>query len=61
MYFQGEITTLEVNLVNNYEALDYLSVYSFGGIVKIIEEGRITTVSTNALAYQSNDSIVTFL
>ena len=60
MYYHGEITTLEVNLVNHYEALDYLSVYSLGGIVKIIEEGRITTVSTNALAYQSNDSIITF-
>ena len=60
MYYQGEITTLEVNDVTQYEALDYLSVYSLGGIVKIIEEGRITTVSTNALAYQSNDSIVTF-
>ena len=60
MYFDGDITTLEVNGVSRFEALDYLSVYSLGGIVKIIENGRVTTISTNSLQYQAEDSLVTF-
>lgn len=60
MYYQGKITTLEVNAPQQFEALDYLSVYNIGGIVKIIENGRIITVSTHAIHYQSEDSLVTF-
>jgi len=60
MYYQGEITTLEVNGVNKFEALDYLAVYSIGGIVKIIENGKVTTISTHAVRYQAEDSLVAF-
>jgi hypothetical protein len=60
MYYQGEISTLEVNGISHYKALDYLSVYSLGGIVKIVEEGKVATLTTHALLYQANDSIVTF-
>jgi hypothetical protein len=60
MYYRGKITTLEVNEVSRYEAKDYLSVYSLGGIVKIIENGQVTTISTHAVDYVAEDSMVTF-
>jgi hypothetical protein len=60
MYYAGEITTLEVTRVNKFEALDYLAVYSLGGIVKIIENGKVTTISTNSIQYQAEDSLITF-
>jgi hypothetical protein len=60
MYFNGQISTLEVNSVDHFEALDYLAVYSIGGIVKIIENGKVTTVATQAVRYLAEDSLVTF-
>jgi hypothetical protein len=60
MYYQGVISTLEVTGVDRFVALDYLSVYSIGGIVKIVENGQVTTVSTHAIKYQAQDSLVTF-
>jgi hypothetical protein len=60
MYYQGNISTLEVNTVSRFEALDYLAVYSIGGIVKIIENGKVTTISTHAVQYQAEDSLVAF-
>lgn len=60
MYFKGEISTLEVNSPSRFESLDYLSVYSIGGIVRIVENGKISTISTNSIQYQAEDSIVTF-
>jgi hypothetical protein len=60
MYFDGEITTLEINKVSRFEALDYLSVYSLGGIVKIVENGKVTTISTYSMQYLAEDSLVAF-
>ena len=60
MYYKGNITTLEVNSPDRFEALDYLSVYNIGGIVRIIENGKMTTISTHAIQYQAEDSLVTF-
>lgn len=60
MYYKGEITTLSVNEPEHFTALDYLAVYSIGGIVKIIDEGHEFTVSTNAVGYSAQDSMVTF-
>lgn len=60
MYYRGKITTLEVNQVSKFEAMDYLSVYSIGNIVKIIENGQVTTISTYAVQYLAEDSLVAF-
>jgi hypothetical protein len=60
MYYKGTITTLEVNQVTRFEAKDYLSVYSIGDIVKIIENGKVTTISTHAVKYLAEDSLVAF-
>lgn len=60
MYYKGEISTLEVNSPDKFEALDYLSVYNIGEIVKIIDNGRITTISTRAVRYLAEDSLVAF-
>jgi len=60
MYFNGGITTLSVNAPQAFAALDYLAVYNIGGIVRIIDEGRDFTVSTNSVKYIAQDSMVTF-
>jgi hypothetical protein len=60
MVWQGEVSTLEITGVSQYEALDYLAVYSIGGIVKIVENGKVTTVSTHSVKYLADDSLVTF-
>ncbi|MBN2482250.1 MAG: hypothetical protein JXB19_10940 [Bacteroidales bacterium] len=60
MYYNGSISTLEVNSVAAYQAFDFLAVYSFAGVVRIIENGAITTVSTNAVQYEAEDSLVAF-
>lgn len=60
MYYKGEIEELEVNSVDHFEALDYLSVYNIGGVVRIIENGNLTTVSTHAVQLQAEDSLITF-
>ncbi len=60
MYYRGKITTLEVNPVSRFEAMDYLAVYSIGDIIKIIENGQVTTISTHAVQYLAEDSLVTF-
>jgi hypothetical protein len=60
MMYQGEISTLEVTGVTKYETTDYLAVYSIGGIVKIIENGRVVPISTHSVKYLANDSLVTF-
>lgn len=60
MYYNGSISTLEVNPVAQYHAYDYLAVYSFVGVVKIIENGDVTTVSTNAVHFEAEDSLVAF-
>jgi hypothetical protein len=60
MYYNGTISTLEVNAPTKFEALDYLAVYSIGGIVKIIDNGKTITISTNSVRYNAEDSLVTF-
>lgn len=60
MYYKGQITTLSINAPQRFVALDYLAVYSIGGIVKIIDQGREFTVTTNAVEYSAQDSMVTF-
>ena len=60
MYYNGEVSTLEVNAPDQFVALDYLSVYNIGGVVKIIDNGITSTISTNSIDYQAEDSLVTF-
>jgi hypothetical protein len=60
MYYKGIVTTLSVNAPDHFAALDYLAVYSTGGVVSIIDNGHNFTVSTNSLMYNAQDSLVTF-
>jgi hypothetical protein len=60
MYYKGAISDLEVGGVSQFVAMDYLAVYSIGGIVKIIENGNVITISTHAIKYQAEDSLVAF-
>jgi hypothetical protein len=60
MYYKGTFSTLEVNAPDHIMALDYLAVYSFGGVVKIINNGKVSTISTSSIEYQAEDSLVTF-
>src|SRR4030042_2229655 len=60
MYYKGEVSELTVNNISNFEALDYLAVYSYAGIIHIIENGRVKTVNTHSLNYIAEDSLVAF-
>ncbi len=60
MYSDGKITTLELHAPYYYHALDYLSLYSYGGIVKIIDQGVIKTISTYAVVGVAGDSLTSF-
>ncbi len=60
MYAGGSITTLEMHAPKEYVTLDHFAVYSYGGIVKIIENGDIQTITTHAVNYQAGDSLVSF-
>jgi hypothetical protein len=60
MYYNGEVTELSVNNVSDFKALDYLAVYSYAGIIHIIEKGKVTTINTNSLKYYAEDSLVAF-
>ena len=60
MYYKGEISILEVNGADQYSAMDYLSTYSFSGVVKVIENGMVTTITTYSAQYTPQDSLVVF-
>jgi hypothetical protein len=60
MYYNGEVTELSVNNVSDFRALDYLAVYSYAGIIHIIENGRVKTINTHSLNYYAEDSLVAF-
>jgi hypothetical protein len=60
MYYKGEVSELTVNNISNFKALDYLAVYSYAGIIHIIENGRVKTVNTHSLNYIAEDSLVAF-
>jgi hypothetical protein len=60
LYYNGEVTELEVNNISDFTALDYLAVYSYAGIIKIIENGKVNTINTHALHYYAEDSLVAF-
>jgi hypothetical protein len=60
MYYNGEVTELEVNNISDFVALDYLAVYSYAGIIRIIENGAVKTINTHSLKYIAEDSLVAF-
>jgi hypothetical protein len=60
MYYKGHITTVSVNPPDVYAALDFLSVYSIGGVVRILDKNSNFTISTNSVMYYAQDSLVTF-
>jgi len=60
MYYNGEVSELTVNNISDFAALDYLAVYSYAGIIHIIENGKVKTVNTHSLNYYAEDSLVAF-
>jgi len=48
MYYNGEVTELSVNNISEYKAMDYLAVYSYAGIIHIIENGKVRTINTHS-------------
>jgi hypothetical protein len=60
IYYKGEVSELTVNNITDFKALDYLAVYSYAGIIHIIENGRVKTVNTHSLNYIAEDSLVAF-
>jgi len=60
MYYNGEVTELSVNNISEYKAMDYLAVYSYAGIIHIVENGKVRTINTHSLNYYAEDSLVAF-
>ncbi len=60
MYYDGEVTELSVNNISDFKAMDYLAVYSYAGIIHIIENGKVKTINTHSLNYFAEDSLVAF-
>ena len=60
LYYNGEVTELSVNNISDFVALDYLAIYSYAGIINIIENGNVKTINTHALNYYAEDSLVAF-
>ncbi|MBN1413938.1 MAG: hypothetical protein JW973_02455 [Bacteroidales bacterium] len=60
MYYDGEVSELSINNISDFKALDYLAVYSYAGIIHIIEDGKVRTINTHSLHYYAEDSLVAF-
>ena len=60
MYYKGKVSELSVNEITDFMALDYLAVYSYAGIIYIIENGQVKTINTHSLNYIAEDSVVAF-
>jgi 10-bladed beta propeller domain len=60
MYYKGKVSELSVNEIKDFIALDYLAVYSYAGIIYIIENGNVKTINTHSLNYIAQDSVVAF-
>ncbi len=60
LYYNGQVTELEINNISDFVALDYLAVYSYAGIIKIVENGEVKTINTHALHYYAEDSLIAF-
>ncbi len=61
VYYNGEITTLYEGIPNKYQATHNFVVFNIGGIIKVFDKGKITTVSTWTSDYQVGDSLIAFI
>lgn len=60
MYYRGNVSMLERNAAGQYQALDYLAVYSFAGVVKVYESGEAVLLGNQVARYLAEDSLVVF-
>jgi hypothetical protein len=60
-YYNGEITTLYEGIPNKYVVTHNFIVYNVGGIIKVFDKGKISTVSTWTSDYQVGDSLIAFI
>lgn len=58
VYYNGEITTLYSGIPDKYQTTHNFVVYSIGGIIKVFDRGKISTVSTWTQDYQVGDSLI---
>lgn len=60
LYSRGNVSMLERNAAGQYQALDYLAVYSFAGVVKIIQDGEVVLLGNRINRYMAEDSLIVF-
>ncbi len=60
VYHRGEVRTLEHTAPTEYYVTDYLVGYSFYDVLKIFEDGKHKTLSTNVDRYIVEDSLIVF-
>jgi hypothetical protein len=61
VYYKGEVTTLYDGIPTKYQATHSLLVFNLGGIIKVFDKGKVTTLSTWTTNYQVADSLVAFI
>ena len=61
VYYQGEISTLYDGIPTRYQVTHNLVVFNIGGVIKVFDKGKTTTLSGYTISYQVGDSIVSFI
>ncbi|HXU27181.1 MAG TPA: hypothetical protein VN698_08105, partial [Bacteroidia bacterium] len=61
VYYKGEVSTLYDGIPTQYHATHNLVVYNVGGVIKVFDKGKITTLSGYTTSYQVGDSLVAFI
>lgn len=61
VYYNGEISVLYDGIPTKYQVTHNLVFFNIGGVLKVFEKGKITTLSGYSSSYQVGDSLVAFI
>ncbi|MHB8258837.1 MAG: hypothetical protein ACYDCN_04285 [Bacteroidia bacterium] len=61
VYYKGEISNLYDGIPTKYQVTHNLVVFDIGGVIKVFDKGKITTITGYAASYQVGDSLIAFI
>jgi 10-bladed beta propeller domain-containing protein len=61
VYYNGEISTLYDGIPTKYQVTHNLVFFNVGGVLKVFDKGKITTLSGYASSFQVGDSLIAFV
>ena len=61
VYYNGEISVLYDGIPTKYQVTHNLVFFDIGGVLKVFDKGKITTISGYAASYQVGDSLIAFI